>query len=71
MGLVHSDYPRTKQFLPGYLYLSIVSEPLTVYLDGMADRKINELDLSDLVEFLAPFCKHYSWLIREVDRIKR
>ncbi|MBC8616948.1 hypothetical protein H8788_04285 [Parabacteroides faecis] len=66
MGLVHSDFPRTKQYLPGYLYLSMISNPLTIYVDEVSERKIDELDTSDLVEFTGPFCEHYSWLVKTI-----
>jgi hypothetical protein len=68
MGLIHSDYPRTKQFLPGYLYLCVVSIPLLVF-DYETTRNINkieEIPLNDLSDFLSPFCEHYSWLVETI-----
>jgi hypothetical protein len=66
MGLIHSDYPRTKQFLPSYMHLCIVAKPLLVFDDETTTKKIEEASLSDVVDFLGPFCEHYSWLVKMI-----
>lgn len=66
MGLIHSDYPRTKQFLPAYMYLCIVAKPLLVFDEETTEKKINEIPASELVEFLKPFCDHYSCLVKTI-----
>lgn len=71
MGLIHSDYPRTRQFLPSYMYLCMVAEPLLVFDDETTVNKIEEVPLSDVADFLSPFCEHYSWLIKTVMNLKK
>ena len=70
MGLVHSDYPRTKQFLPGYMYLCMVAKPLVVFDHKTTGKKIDEIPIDSLVDFLGPFCDHYSWLLKQLQFIK-
>lgn len=65
MGLIHSDYPRTKQFLPAYMYLCIVAKPLLIFDEETTEKTINEIPTSALVDFLKPFCEHYSYLVGE------
>lgn len=66
MGLIHSDYPRTRQFLPSYMYLCMVAEPLLVFDDETIANKLEDISLSDVADFLGPFCEHYSWLVKTV-----
>lgn len=66
IGLVHSDYPRTKQYLPGYLYLCIVEEPLIEFSDEHARKKIDEIPYDNLIEFTKSFCEHYSWYVKTI-----
>lgn len=66
MGLLHSDYPKTKQFLPAYMYMCIVAKPLIVYDDETTYKKIQEIPLSDVSDFLGPFCDHYMWLVKKI-----
>lgn len=65
-GLIHSDYPRTRQFLPSYMYLCMVAKPLLVFDNKTTANKIEEVSLSDVADFLGPFCEHYSWLIKAI-----
>lgn len=69
MGLIHSDYPRTKQFLPAYMYLCMVAKPLVVFDDETTVKESNKTSLSDVVDFLGPFCEHYSWLVQTVMKL--
>lgn len=69
MGLVHSDYPRTKQFLPGYMHLCIVAKPLLVFDDETTAKKIEEIPLGDVADFLGPFCEYYSWLAQTIMKL--
>lgn len=62
MGLIHSDYPRTQQFLPSYMYLCMVANPLLVF----DINKIEEVALSDAVDFLGPFCEHYTYVVKTI-----
>lgn len=66
MGLIHSDYPRTKQFLPAYMYLCIVAKPLLVFDEETTGKKMGEIPTNELVEFLKPFCEHYSSLVKSI-----
>lgn len=66
MGLIHSDYPRTKQFLPAYMYLCMVSKPLLVFDDEISAKEAGKTSLSDVADFLEPFCEHYSWLVKVI-----
>ncbi|WP_455586803.1 hypothetical protein [Bacteroides sp.] len=66
MGLIHSDYPRTKRFLPAYMYLCIVAKPLVVFDDEITAKEVNKTPLSDVVDFLGPFCEHYSWVVKAI-----
>lgn len=69
MGLIHSDYPRTKQFLPAYMYLCMVAHPLLVFDEETTERKLSEIPTDELVEFLGPFCEHYSWLVKTIMKL--
>ena len=69
LGLIHSDYPKTQQFLPCYMYLCMVNKPLYVFDDKTIVNKIEEISLSDVAEFLGPFCEHYSWLTKTIMNI--
>lgn len=66
MGLIHSDYPRTKQFLPSYMYLCMIEKPLVVFDEETIEKEINKICIDKLVNFLDPFCKHYSWLVETI-----
>lgn len=66
MGLIHSDYPQTKQFLPAYMYLCIVAHPLLVFDEETTEKKLSEIPTYELCEFLGPFCEHYSWLVKTI-----
>lgn len=65
-GLIHSDYPKTRQFLPVYIYLCMVAKPLLVFDDETMAKEIEKTSLSDVANFLGPFCEHYSWLVKEI-----
>lgn len=69
MGLIRSDYPRTKQFLPAYMYLCIVAHPLLVFDEETTEKKLSEIPTDELVEFLGPFCEHYSWLVEAIMKL--
>lgn len=66
MGLIRSDYPRTKQFLPAYMYLCIVAKPLLVFDEKRLKKEIDEIPTDELVDFLEPFCEHYLWLVKTI-----
>lgn len=69
MGLIHSDYPRTKQFLPAYMYLYIVAKPLIIFDDETTAKEANKISLNDVADFLEPFCEHYSWLVQTIMKL--
>lgn len=66
IGLLRSDYPKTKQFLPGYMHLCIAANPLVVYNNEATSKRIQEIPLSDVADFLEPFCNHYMWLVKAI-----
>lgn len=68
-GLAQSDYPRTKQYLPAYLYLCFIKEPLKVYTDEVLDSKIDSLNISDLADFFMVYTEHQNWLVSEYRKI--
>lgn len=70
-GLVMSDYPRTKQFLPGYMYLCMIEKPLSIFADNNAisDYINNELDIANLADFLSPFSEHYIWIYTKITKL--
>lgn len=69
-GLAQSDYPRTKQYLPAYLYMCFIKEPLKVYAEESIDAKINALSSSELADFLMVYIEHQNWLVTEYRKIK-
>lgn len=69
-GLAKSDYPRTKQYLPAYLYMCFIKEPLKVYAEDFLDAKINALSNSELADFLMVYIEHQNWLVTEYRKIK-
>lgn len=70
LGLMHSDYPRTKQFIPAYIYLCVVACPLVVYGEERVMEEIDKIPFYEMVDFLVPFCDHYSWMVGTViDRL--
>lgn len=69
-GLAQSDYPRTKQFLPAYLYMCFIKEPLKVYAEEFIDAKIDALSSSELADFLMVYIDHQNWLVSEYRKIK-
>jgi hypothetical protein len=69
-GLAQSDYPRTKQYLPAYLYMCFIKEPLKVYAEEFIDAKINALSSSELADFLMVYIEHQNWLVTEFRKIK-
>ncbi|MCR5680202.1 MAG: hypothetical protein K6G08_08345 [Prevotella sp.] len=70
LGLAQSDYPRTKQYLPAYLYICFIKEPLKVYADEFLEAKIDSLNISDLADFFMVFIEHQNWLVSEFRKIK-
>lgn len=69
--LAHSDYPRTKQYLPGYLYMCFIKEPLIVYPDdSIVEEKLSSVSLSELADFFMAFSEHQDWLRSEIKKIK-
>lgn len=69
-GLAQSDYPRTKQYLPAYLYMCFIEEPLKVYADEFLDAKIESIKMSDLADFFKVYVEHQNWLVSEFRKIK-
>ncbi len=64
MALAKSNYPQTKQYLPEYLYLCFVDSPLVLYGDATnLHNRAEQIDTSDLIEFLAAFEIYYNSLI--------
>ena len=70
LGLAQSDYPRTKQYLPAYLYMCFIKEPLRVYTEEFLDAKIDALSSSKLANFLMAYIEHQNWLDTEYEKIK-
>ena len=68
-GLAQSDYPRTKQYLPAYLYMCFIKEPLKVYAEEFLDAKIDALSSSELADFLMVYINHQNWLVTEYRKI--
>ena len=68
-GLAQSDYPRTKQYLPAYLYMCFIKEPLKVYAEEFLDAKIDALSSSELADFLMVYIDHQNWLVTEFRKI--
>lgn len=68
-GLAQSDYPRTKQYLPAYLYMCFIKEPLKVYAEEFLDKKIDALSSSELSDFLMVYIDHQNWLVTEYRKI--
>ena len=68
-GLAQSDYPRTKQYLPAYLYMCIIKEPLKIYADDILYSKIDSLRASDLADFFMVYIEHHDWLVTELRKI--
>lgn len=68
-GLAQSDYPRTKQYLPAYLYLCFVKDPLKVYVDEVLESIIDSLKTSDLADFFMVYIEHHEWLVSELRKI--
>ncbi len=69
--LAYSDYPRTKQYLPGYLYLCFIRNPLIVYPDdSIVEEKLSSVTLSELADFYIAFSEHQNWLRDEINKIK-
>lgn len=68
-GLAQSDYPRTKQYLPAYLYMCFIKEPLKVYAEEFLDAKIDALSSSELADFLMVYIDHQNWLVTEYRKI--
>lgn len=69
-SLAQSDYPRTKQYLPAYLYMCFIKEPLKVYAEEFIGAKINALSSSELADFLMVYIEHQNWLVTEYRKIK-
>jgi len=66
MGLMHSDYPRTKQYLPAYLYLCIIDKPLLVFDEENTKKQIEKIPFDKLADFLGPFCEHHSLIVKNI-----
>lgn len=69
-GLAQSDYPRTKQYLPAYLYMCFIEGPLKVFSEELLDAKIDALSSSKLADFLMVYINHQNWLVTEYRKIK-
>ena len=76
VGLQKSDYPRTKQFIPYYIYYFINESPL----ENVSEEKdmnyvracMMDYDhkMDDICYFLNIFFKHYNWLIGKYRTLK-
>ena len=62
-SLARSNYPQTKQYLSDYLYLCFVDSPLVLYSSNELVRREEQIDPSNLVDFLAVFETYYNKLI--------
>lgn len=69
-GLAHSDYPRTRQYLPAYLYMCFIKEPLKVYTEDVLERKISVLNITEVADFFMIYTEHHEWLISELNKIE-
>lgn len=66
LGLMHSDYPRTKQFIPAYIYFCVVACPMMVYGEEKIMEEIEKIPFYKIIDFLVPFCDHYSWMVETI-----
>ena len=72
--LLHSDYPRTKQYISGYLYLCIIVEPFILYEIGEEYfYKLMQLEKENMKRgryegllFTRAFYEHHSWLVKQL-----
>ena len=62
-SLARSNYPQTKQYLPEYLYMCFVDSPLVLYSSIDMTRKAEQIDSTNLIDFLAVFEAFYNKLI--------
>lgn len=69
IGFMKSDYPRTRQFLPEYIYLCFVKKPLIAFDEKNAMMQANEVSIGDLADFLVPFGEHHNWLILKYKKL--
>lgn len=63
IGLSRSDYPRTKQYLPAYLYMCIVKAPLHIYVEERLEKEIDQIDIGHLADFFVAYTKHHDLLL--------
>lgn len=70
-GLIHSNYPRTPQFLPAYMYLHMVAKPLIAFDDETAEKEAEKITIDELASFLGPFGDHYSWLVKKYVKLMK
>ena len=69
--LLHSDYPRTKQYISRYLYLCIVVEPFMLYDMGECFYRLARLyeenkNSNEDILFVGAFYDHHSWLVKRL-----
>lgn len=64
-SLARSNYPQTKQYLPDYLYLCFVDSPLVLYSSIELARRTEQIDPSNLIDFLAVFETYYNKLVED------
>lgn len=64
-SLARSNYPQTKQYLPDYLYMCFVGSPLVLYSSFDMMRKAEQIDPTNLIDFLAIFETYYNRLVED------
>ncbi len=65
-GLLNSDYPRTKQYLPFGIYCTIYKNQLSLEPTAGVDLHDNETS-AELIEFTDSFIKYWNMLIADLE----
>lgn len=70
MGLAKSDFPKTRQYMPIYLYLCFIKKPLHVIDDTNRMKElVSDVPTTELVKFLDAYIKHQHWLVTQYKSI--
>lgn len=72
-GLLNSDYPQTKMYMPYGLYFFIHTAPLDAILDeedaieGIMNYQSNQRISGNILGFTKALVSHYNWLLNQID----
>lgn len=69
-GLATSDYPRTKQYIPEYLYMCIMGSPTHAYTNERLAMLLADVPFDRIITFMDAFIKHYIWAVSQFQSLK-